>query len=471
VNIVSKEKLMSSKNLSFLDLPPKLVAVPTHATDPAASATPNAGPFSPEASSEALKICYRLLASMSEVDGTILVTGMGEESSTSRLSVQIAVGLSQVQSEKVLLVDAELPSRALAATFGVKPQPGLSELIAGSSDFASCAREVTPKLFLLPAGAIGIDASQFASTQFAALIERQLRREFRYVIIHSSPFGESAAANLLAVHSDGVVLAIHAGQHHRDELSELKKDLSAIHTKLLGVILVETIPSQPFKVPAPSTRLQKVLQVAALAAAGLGVGYAAAGGLLVPSSVTANAGAPTQEKETTAGAGSGPASTSAATPAPYTQASLAQRSEPGMSAVTGIRHWSQNGVTTVAIDLQSEAEYETLRLVNPDRICIEFHDTALAPSLNAKRIEVGDDLLERIRVAQPPRRRTRIVLDTRSVPDFSMRMERKPYRLMIEVRRRPAKLPPSQPKAEPSEPDQIPARSTCVASPATRVPA
>ena len=453
---------MSSKNLSFLDLPAKLIAVPAHSTDVEAAATPE-GLVSPEASSEVLKICYRLLASMSEVDGTILVSGMAQESFTSKLSVQIAAGLSQVQSEKILLIDAELPSRALAAVFGVKSQPGLSECMAGTYDFAGCVREITSKLFFLPTGAAGIDASQFASTQFAGLIGRQLRREFRYVIIHSSPFGQSAAPSLLAAHSDGVVLAISAGQHHRDELSELKKDLTAIKTKILGVILVENIPSQPFQVPAPTTQLQKVLQVAALAAAGLGVGYAVAGGLRAPSAVSAKVATIAEQRTI--------ASTSTATSPAYAQASLADSSERGMSAITGIRHWSQNGVTTVAIDLQSEAEYETLRLVHPDRICFEFHDTALAPSLNAKRIEVGDDLLQKIRVAPPLRGVTRIVLDTKAVPDLSLRMERKPYRLVIEMRHRRAKLIPSQPKAERSEPDQSPARSTSVISFATRVSA
>ena len=125
-------------------------------------------------------------------------------------------------------------------------------------------------------------------------------------------------------------------------------------------------------------------------------------------------------------------------------------------AVTGIRHWSQNGVTTVAIDLQSEVQYETHRLDNPDRIYFDLQDTVLAPSLNAKSIDVGDSLLEKIRVAQPLDGMTRVVLDTKGVSDFSVRMEQSPYRLMIEVHSRNVKAAVPQPQATPAPVQTVP---------------
>ena len=310
---------MSSKNLSLLGLPAKLITVSpvTDSRAEAASQPLVVGPVSPEASPEVLKICYRLLASMSEIDGTILVTGMGAGTSTSKLAVQMASGLSQVQSERVLLVDGELRGQTLHAILGVKPQPGLSELLSGRADLASSVREITPKLFILPAGALSIDVSQFASTDFAGLITRQLRREFRYVVINSAPFGEGVSANLLAPHSDGVVLAINAGQHHRDELSELKKELVGVNTKILGIVLVETIAPPLFQVSIPTTQRQKVLMVAALAAAGLGVGYATSTSVTagVPAT-SAKAAAPAKARAVAKGVSSGHASTAAITPAP-----------------------------------------------------------------------------------------------------------------------------------------------------------
>ena len=127
--------------------------------------------------------------------------------------------------------------------------------------------------------------------------------------------------------------------------------------------------------------------------------------------------------------------------------------------VTGIRHWSDNGATTVEIALQSEVQYETHRLDNPDRIYFDLRDTALAAALNARTIEVGDNLLSKIRVAQPIDGVTRVVLDTKSISDFSVRLEQNPYRLLIELHGRAAKPAAAQPAPEPAPKTLPPAKS------------
>ncbi len=103
--------------------------------------------------------------------------------------------------------------------------------------------------------------------------------------------------------------------------------------------------------------------------------------------------------------------------------------------VTGIRHWSAAEASTVVIDLQDQVQYEAHRLTNPDRIYFDLHDTALAPGLSAKTIEIGDGLLTRVRIAQPIVGVTRVVLETNGGSNFSVSLEPNPYRLVLEVRR------------------------------------
>ena len=106
--------------------------------------------------------------------------------------------------------------------------------------------------------------------------------------------------------------------------------------------------------------------------------------------------------------------------------------------VTGIRHWSSPESTTVAIDLQDQVQYEAHRLTDPERIYFDLHDTSLAAGV-PHDIEVGDALLVRIRVAQPSADDTRVVLETRNSPNFSVSLEPNPYRLVVEVRSMNAK--------------------------------
>ena len=110
--------------------------------------------------------------------------------------------------------------------------------------------------------------------------------------------------------------------------------------------------------------------------------------------------------------------------------------------VTGVRHWSAADSSTVVIDLQDQVQYEAHHLSDPERIFFDLHDTALAPGLFGKTIEVGDARLARVRIAQPVPGVTRVVLETKGPSDFSVSLEPNPYRLVVKVRSLGAKAEP-----------------------------
>ena len=130
------------------------------------------------------------------------------------------------------------------------------------------------------------------------------------------------------------------------------------------------------------------------------------------------------------------------------------KNPPGLPRVTGIRHWSAADSSTVVIDLQERVQYQAHRLSNPERIFFDLRDTALAPGLFGKTIEVGDALLARVRIAQPRPRVTRVVLETNGLADFSVSLKPNPYRLVVEIRSIEAKAQPRAKSAsfEPATP-------------------
>jgi N-acetylmuramoyl-L-alanine amidase/putative methionine-R-sulfoxide reductase with GAF domain len=115
---------------------------------------------------------------------------------------------------------------------------------------------------------------------------------------------------------------------------------------------------------------------------------------------------------------------------PATEAQLAALPE-----VTGIRHWSSADSSTVVIDLQDQVQYEAHRLTDPERIYFDLHDTRLAAELFGKNLEIGDPLIQRVRVAQPIPGITRVVLVTKGASNFSVSLEANPYRLVVEIRK------------------------------------
>lgn len=103
--------------------------------------------------------------------------------------------------------------------------------------------------------------------------------------------------------------------------------------------------------------------------------------------------------------------------------------------VTGIWHVSSPDSSTVIIDLQGEVQYEAHRLSDPERIYFDLHGTELSPGLFGKTIEVGDSLLARVRIAQPRKGVSRVVLETNGPSDFSVSLQSNPYRLVVEIRK------------------------------------
>ena len=101
--------------------------------------------------------------------------------------------------------------------------------------------------------------------------------------------------------------------------------------------------------------------------------------------------------------------------------------------VTGIQYQSSTDSSTVVVSLEDQVQYEAHRLIEPDRVYFDLHDTRLAAELAGKSIEVGDGQLSRIRMAQPVDGITRVVLETQGKKDFSVRLEPNPYRLVVEV--------------------------------------
>ncbi len=102
--------------------------------------------------------------------------------------------------------------------------------------------------------------------------------------------------------------------------------------------------------------------------------------------------------------------------------------------ITGIRHWSSAVGSTVVLDMDDQVPYEVHRLMSPERIYFDLHNSALAPNLDGESIDVEDLALSRVRIAQPIPGVTRLVLDTRDGSNFSVSMETNPYRLIIELR-------------------------------------
>ncbi len=129
--------------------------------------------------------------------------------------------------------------------------------------------------------------------------------------------------------------------------------------------------------------------------------------------------------------------------APLTPAQVAENS--ALPRITGLRHWANAESSTVVIDLQDQVPYEIHRLSSPDRIYVDLHDTALVPELANKSDVVDDALLSHVKIGQTIPGVSRVELETKNSPNFSVSLEPNPYRLVLEMRSQQA---PPRPKMD-----------------------
>jgi N-acetylmuramoyl-L-alanine amidase/putative methionine-R-sulfoxide reductase with GAF domain len=180
-----------------------------------------------------------------------------------------------------------------------------------------------------------------------------------------------------------------------------------------------------------------------------GLGLAASAGLWwwktqgsVPASVATTSPVPAASEKQPEPAPVAPLAAVPATPSSVTEEAPSQTTEAERPSgneqtteVTGIWHLSSPNSSTVIIDMKGEVQYEAHRLSSPERIYFDLHDTSLAPGMFGKTIEIGDANLERVRIAQPRKGVSRVVLETTGTSDFSVSLKSNPYRLVVEIRK------------------------------------
>ena len=137
--------------------------------------------------------------------------------------------------------------------------------------------------------------------------------------------------------------------------------------------------------------------------------------------------------------------------------------------VTGIRHWSTQEYSRVAVDLGSGVKFESQRIDEPDRIFFDLLNTRLDPQLLAKSIDVDDRFLKKIRISQFQRGRTRVVLEVNDVSDFQASLKTNPPRLIIDVRSTSAETAAPKHDAAPAADDAAQASITRAAAKAALI--
>src|SRR6266576_469643 len=168
----------------------------------------------------------------------VLFSSVESDAGCASISIRTAEILAGRGDGSVCVVDANFQLPCLHHYFGIDNSKGLAEAVLGSlpiQDFLQ--KQPEANLWILPCGAAG------GQLRFSGVNDRlrsrmtELRGQFKYLVIHSSPLDLDSAAILLSRWTDGVVMVIEADTTRRETARRMKQDLEAANVRILGVVL------------------------------------------------------------------------------------------------------------------------------------------------------------------------------------------------------------------------------------------
>jgi capsular exopolysaccharide synthesis family protein len=138
----------------------------------------------------------------------VMVTSAVNGEGKTTLSAQLAMSLARA-GRRTLLVDFDLRQPTFDEVFGLPKAPGLSEILRNECDLANCIHATgTENLSVLTAGCWDRFALSALANNCVASMFKELREDYEFVIVDTSPILPIADTRFVSQYVDSVVLCI-----------------------------------------------------------------------------------------------------------------------------------------------------------------------------------------------------------------------------------------------------------------------
>ena len=189
-----------------------------------------------------------LLSQADHPPQVILVTSALPREGKTTAAANLAVTLAQL-GDRTLLIDADLRKpgvgRLLNMTDG--KYAGLSSYLAGVSslDLVTVPHPSIPNLVAIPTGPLPPNPADLLSSHKLADALKQLRGQFKFIVIDSPPIMAATDAVIVSVQADGVLLVVRSGETPKEAFTRARDLLVSVKCHLLGVVLNAVDSSAP----------------------------------------------------------------------------------------------------------------------------------------------------------------------------------------------------------------------------------
>lgn len=166
----------------------------------------------------------------------IIVTSSMPSEGKSTTAINIALGLAEAE-HSVVLVDGDMRRPMLHKYLDLVGPVGFSTVLSGAASLNDTLQKTRfPGLTVLTSGAIPPNPAELLGSQSARKLLNELRKQFDYVIVDSTPLLAVTDAAILGAGADGVLIMARFGQTKRDQLTHAVGNLQSVGAPLLGAV-------------------------------------------------------------------------------------------------------------------------------------------------------------------------------------------------------------------------------------------
>jgi len=189
-----------------------------------------------------------LLSQADHPPQVILVTSALPREGKTTSAVNLAVTLAQL-GDRTLLMDSDLRKpgirRAMNLTTG--KELGLSSFLAGvcTLEEAVLPHPTISNLSILTTGPVPPSPADLLSSHRMQEAVDEVRRRYKFVVIDSPPIMAATDAVIISALTDGVLLVVRSGDTPKEAFTRSRDLLSAVKSRLLGVVLNAVDSSAP----------------------------------------------------------------------------------------------------------------------------------------------------------------------------------------------------------------------------------
>ena len=166
----------------------------------------------------------------------IVVTSSVPGEGKSTTSGNLALSLAQ-SGNKVLLVDCDMRKPSIHKKFKISNMSGTAELLLRKESFEDVANCYNENLTIITAGKIPPNPSEMLSSRAMTAFIKEMKKEFKYIILDTPPLQAVTDAQVLSTKADGVLLVVRAGSTKKELVSNSVDLINKVHGKVIGTVL------------------------------------------------------------------------------------------------------------------------------------------------------------------------------------------------------------------------------------------